>query len=559
LRIKTGIYLVLIILGGNTLGIASETEDRVELVRSFIDSSNYHHDEENYIMAIRWASKASNHLSQINDASPVIKEQVHRALSQSLHAIGAKRDAVKHWHKLIFYRKKALEYYDLQCAFKYGSIGAIYLELDEKDSCFKAFREARKITRRLSEPLFYASSLNNLGMAYDAFGPKDSSLISYIRAIEILKKAGLGEHQLITAIYDNIAQSYESLDRMEEASFFYRKSIMVTNRSEEPKLPYQVRAYVNLVKNFHLANRTNGLEQLLDTAETVASKLPDSEQKYEALLAVLTIRIERGYGDKVVVLQQQNEVLLRLNATIAQQKAEAINGIGEYKKALLQQQNDINGLELARKESEIEQTKEAFTSRMYFLLIGTLTISLALVLIIIAHNRKVKQLKLQKKLSQLEIENERLKKVNLEEELESKKNDIVDLALDNSRTREFSKNVISKLKEAQESEDQDLSSFIKKMETEFHQQHSTEKRLTALQSNVDEVNQAFYNSIKDSFPNLTAGELELCGFIRLKLTGKEIANLRNVHPSSITKAKQRLRKKLELGPNADLYSFLQSF
>jgi len=54
---------------------------------------------------------------------------------------------------------------------------------------------------------------------------------------------------------------------------------------------------------------------------------------------------------------------------------------------------------------------------------------------------------------------------------------------------------------------------------------------------------------------LTRNELELCGYLKLRLSGSEIASIRNVDPKSVTKSKQRLKKKLGLQGKDDLYQF----
>ena len=75
--------------------------------------------------------------------------------------------------------------------------------------------------------------------------------------------------------------------------------------------------------------------------------------------------------------------------------------------------------------------------------------------------------------------------------------------------------------------------------------------------NIDKVNQEFFHRLRESFPKITQNEQELCGLIRLKLSTKDIASVRNVEPHSIRIARSRLRKRLGLEREASLEDFLQ--
>jgi len=547
------------------LVLATETRaDEVQLnkkeidaVESMLDSSLHYLDRNEPLSGIRWATKASYYLPRLKN-NPFVREEIHTLLAKSLVSLGADREAITHWHSLVFHRKKALGYYDLKCAFKYGAIGSKFLRLNEPDSCFWAFRKAMKITGNLGIPVFYASGWNNLGMAYQTFGSKDSALICFFNALETLEDSETDAHLFKTSVYENIAQHYYAENRINEASFFYRKAIVLFANLPEVGHHYKANYYINLGRYLSKIQGKPGLQGVIDTAHMMVAQIPKGSPKYQALVDLLDIELIAGNAEAKDLLIEKNKYLELLNEAIKIEKDKAIEGLVNYKQALLQQQQDINRLELASKEESIQVSRRIFRNRVALLAALAMIILTALILIVILNKKRTNRLLLERKMTALEIENRRLEEEALNKELESKKSDIVDLALDNSRKLEFSKTVLAKLKEFQERENHDINRVIRKLEAEFNHQSNTESRISTLQSNVDKVNQAFYKNIKDQFEGLTQGELELCGYIRLKLSGKEIANLRNVNPDSITKAKQRLRKKLGLGPNADLYSFMQS-
>jgi PAS domain S-box-containing protein len=63
---------------------------------------------------------------------------------------------------------------------------------------------------------------------------------------------------------------------------------------------------------------------------------------------------------------------------------------------------------------------------------------------------------------------------------------------------------------------------------------------------LENLHPGFLGRLHSKHPNLTAKEKKLSAYLRLGLSGKEIAGLQNVTPKSIEIARVRLRKKLKL-------------
>ena len=75
---------------------------------------------------------------------------------------------------------------------------------------------------------------------------------------------------------------------------------------------------------------------------------------------------------------------------------------------------------------------------------------------------------------------------------------------------------------------------------------------------MDELHQEFFKKLKDQFPDLSNNDLRFCAYIKIGLNSKEIADILNIQPSSTYISRSRLRKKLKLGVDEDLYDFLIS-
>lgn len=72
----------------------------------------------------------------------------------------------------------------------------------------------------------------------------------------------------------------------------------------------------------------------------------------------------------------------------------------------------------------------------------------------------------------------------------------------------------------------------------------------------DQVHNNFLAVMKDKFPCLSSTDLKLCAYLRLNLSSKEIAQLLNISLKGVEISRYRLRKKLQLSTEINLYDFL---
>ena len=75
---------------------------------------------------------------------------------------------------------------------------------------------------------------------------------------------------------------------------------------------------------------------------------------------------------------------------------------------------------------------------------------------------------------------------------------------------------------------------------------------------MEEIHQAFFQKIRNQFPELTSYDARLCIYIKIGMQVKDIANIMHVLPSSIYISRSRIRKKLGLNQNDDLTTYLSN-
>lgn len=88
---------------------------------------------------------------------------------------------------------------------------------------------------------------------------------------------------------------------------------------------------------------------------------------------------------------------------------------------------------------------------------------------------------------------------------------------------------------------------------------SDEESWSMFQANFDRIHENFFRHLKEQFPDLTSGDLRLCGLLRLNLPTKEISKLMNISIRGVDAARYRLRKKLGISQESSLTDFMINF
>lgn len=177
------------------------------------------------------------------------------------------------------------------------------------------------------------------------------------------------------------------------------------------------------------------------------------------------------------------------------------------------------------------------------------------------YNEEQKQLQMQHQLEIQESEKQiiQLRNEKLQSEVEHKNTELASSAMNLVRKKE----ILSKLKE-------DLASYKNIPETdkankEFQKilrvidkelDHNEEWEQFAV--HFDSVHTNYLKLLKEKYPTLTTSDLKLAAYLRLSLSSKEIAQLMNISIRGVETSRYRLRKKLELANDVNLFDFLIS-
>ncbi|WP_273567626.1 helix-turn-helix transcriptional regulator [Maribacter halichondriae] len=139
-----------------------------------------------------------------------------------------------------------------------------------------------------------------------------------------------------------------------------------------------------------------------------------------------------------------------------------------------------------------------------------------------------------------------------ESELAFKKKELTTHALHLAKKNEVLENVKQKARELKSSENggrgyQQLIQTIN-----FDQQD--DKNWENFTQYFEQVHKDFSKIVKTKYPDITKNELRLMALLKMNLSSKEIATILNISSDGVKKARQRLRKKMELSPEESLES-----
>jgi DNA-binding CsgD family transcriptional regulator len=100
---------------------------------------------------------------------------------------------------------------------------------------------------------------------------------------------------------------------------------------------------------------------------------------------------------------------------------------------------------------------------------------------------------------------------------------------------------------------------FKKIMRILSEENKMDKDWEQFAQHFDHVHSDFLSNIKARYPTLSPHELKLCAYLRMNLSSKEIAQLESISVRGVEIGRYRLRKKLKISTETNLFDFLLNF
>lgn len=97
---------------------------------------------------------------------------------------------------------------------------------------------------------------------------------------------------------------------------------------------------------------------------------------------------------------------------------------------------------------------------------------------------------------------------------------------------------------------------LKKMIKSLSEDDNIDKEWENFTKHFDRVHSDFVVKLKEKHPAISGNELKLCAYLRMNLSTKEIAQLMNISVRCVEISRYRLRKKLGITSETNLFDYL---
>lgn len=422
-------------------------------------------------------------------------------------------------------------------------IGNVYNYLSDRPAAIKNFEASLKMYQELEDPVWQGVNLNGIGTAYYEMGKKELALESFKECFRIFEENEL--ENMMSIPLGNIGEHYFKQKKYEISEKYFLKSVDLAKKFKDPKEISS--SLLNLAIIYDKTNKDNKALNLFEEALSISE-----EHQYNSL-TVLAKKDLADFYSKRGEYKKSNAYLIAastLNDSLINVKLTS-----EIAKIQASYEDEKRNRELAESREQIAQLKFEKRIGFYTSIAAILAlIGLGLISWLFYSRNKAKRTLMRTRLDAEEKERKSLK-----QELKNKQQDLTNFALDISRKNELSEELYTGLKSIVNSGNSEKSKIKAKELLLLTSNHlKINDDITKFQQNVDVVNQEFFNHLSDKFPDLTTNERQLCGLIRLNLSTKDIASVRNISPKSVEMGRYRLRKKLQLDSSDDIAIFMQN-
>lgn len=425
------------------------------------------------------------------------------------------------------------------------NIGKVHLSRNSFQLAAQYLAEAAGAAESIGDVQGLANAIGLWGICYEKMGSYPKALEKQRKSLALFKE--LDDPSGMALANENIGSIYEDLENYDLAFSYFERAYSLIKGSGT----IEEAVVLNNLGDVH--RKTANLSMALTFTEKalrLAQKIGDGHQ------------LKSAHKDMAKAYALQNNFLKAYEHLEKYQvhNEEWIAGQNSRQLNVLQALYDSN-----RKEARIHllQEQHKVNAANQKLLWAALFFCIALLVALyffLDRKRKAKQ-KLQE-YQQRELKSELDKKAmeerNLQREIQLKATALSRYSLHLSQKNSVLMYVSNTLTKMGGRKNMDIDTKLKQLSQEINTNLQQEGEWQEFQSYFKEIHPNFMTGLSELSQNtLSSAELRLGMLLRLNLSSKEIATITRVTPDSVRVARYRLRKKLPIGPKADLLNFLR--
>jgi len=478
------------------------------------------------------------------------QQLLFESMGYCLGGLGMEDESIEYHKKLLRILSKDSYFKRYKC---YDNIASQYLQLRKYKAANYYSSLAINSAKKTTNTYLIMRSYNNAGWGQFVQNKISSSFELYQNGITVFEKKenhNWNERILYAMLYRNNAIAYMKLNKNNEALHHILKSTLLFDQLQSNAFITRnelltVEIYLN---SNHSVEAINILKKLDKTPKTESDLL--HYQQLTTNYFELFGSLEKAVASQKDQMKTQKRMFLNTTKVINKHLKELTR---------LKEHNAQQQLLLNRQLQQVEDRSNKL--RISLLIVSVIMVLIIGVFLVLKYRADIlKKERVMSNESQLNIERLKIKELEeqrLMQELELKNQDLTSFAFEISRKHEFLDEVKNQLTNIKQriGDNADLINPL----IQFIKNNSIiDDKFRFFQQNVDQVNFEFMQLLEHRFPELSKGDRQLCALLRLQLSTKEIAIIKNISAESVKSLRYRLRKKLGLDHSIDLNSFFSN-
>jgi hypothetical protein len=451
----------------------------------------------------------------------------------------------------------------------------LLLELKHK---FKQTRDVRK----------FIKIYNALAINYYSQNNFDRAIIYWLKSKRHINRFNILEK---SSMLNNISLAYKQKGLLVKATYFNNLAQVELNKLKSKnfeELCFQYNLYTNQagfsaqlgenkkaislyksVLNFFLSNETvqiyaaeivTELMKLNEIRETQAlyniSKIEQIFKKNKINKKFNDLESENLHLELFInyYTKENNYLKLSYYYKLYLKNITLLNNQKIEKIELINEQIEKDNIRITNEKNEINLLNQQTKIKNFYVVFLFVAMLFIIIILFIIKNYKHKT-QLQKHKNELV----QLSQKAIENELKFQKESNLHLQLNLDIKQKSEQVFMEKLKEIRRKKHNDPEEIIKELQLQIINLLQIDKKNKNKTKEKSSEDNSFTISLIELNKNLSEQELRLCTYFKMNLSTKEISQLeQHLAPASIRVLKNRIKKKLELGPEDNLNQFLNS-
>ncbi|MEM5564691.1 tetratricopeptide repeat protein [Psychroserpens sp. AS72] len=516
----------------------------------------------------------TQHFKQL-DLIPFIKDNHVIKLDAYLHSanwfklIGMPKESIKSYKDFFAYYDANEQYltnaekkdYLKMRSFGYDMLAVNYAKISQIDSADVQHKFNLKFAQQFNT-ISFPSALNNYGLFF-YWTKKDleTALIHFHRAFDIMSQSEFSNHYLLGSIRDNIADIYVEQNKLNEANTLYQNNFEFYKHTinvdlESLDITRLISAGSQYVSTSLALSQVDDAEKIFNELVTIINDpIHNTKVQPSSFLEILKAKEalyfkQNKFKDAYQISKEVKTLEDSLKSLTASSEQKWLTVVNEI---VLDQVKQNFVVENNLKENKIKSQR----SKLWITSLISSIFIILLLSVILRRRQYLIIAKNKQQLAEQSLEFTALKNEKLNAEIESKKRDLSDFAINLSQNQEWAKALADKLEQLKTTKGRERKKLLDDFEQDIQNKIKFDQDTENFYDRLDKLGDLFYSALHTNYPNLTKTEIRLCSLIRLKIDSHAIANLQNITLASLNTSRYRLRKKLNLAEGDNLDEFIQ--